>query len=141
MGRNKKSSGFALSQKYGIFFRKQMKKFIVIPFILFLSCSTISIKNTDELDSLVLECDKQLTKVIGKSIPGAVVVFIENGEIYYQKAFGYKDKKSHKEMSAETIFQVASISKTVFALTVIWDISQGRNYHQSNNLYRVVCIL
>jgi len=98
-----------------------MKKYIILSIILvlFLSCTSISIKKTDSLDSIIADCEKQFNKKTGKSIPGAVIVFIENGEIYYQKAFGYKDKNTREAMSIDTIFQVASISKTVFALTVM----------------------
>jgi len=101
-------------------------KFIFIFFIsiLFLSCP-ISVKNTDDLESFIVDCEKQLDKKIGKSIPGAVVVIIENGEIYYKKTFGYKDKKAKEPMSLETIFQVGSISKTAFALTVMKLVQEG----------------
>ena len=98
--------------------KKSTFLYILVLFLI-CSCSTISIKNTNELDPLITECDEQLTGKIGKTIPGAVVVFIENNEIYFQKAYGYKDKKNHDEMSVDTIFQVGSISKPVFAIAVM----------------------
>jgi CubicO group peptidase (beta-lactamase class C family) len=104
-----------------------MKKFVFISLIiaLFLSCSIISIKSTSELESIIMELDKQLTEKVGKNIPGAVIVLIENGEIYYQKAFGYKDKNTYEAMSIDTIFQVASISKPVFAIAVMKLMQEG----------------
>jgi CubicO group peptidase (beta-lactamase class C family) len=103
--------------------KKNMKKYLLLSFalVLLLSCSgsIISVNNTIDLDSIIVECEKQLIEKVGKTIPGAVIVFIGNGEIYYQKAFGYKDKKLQEAMSLDTIFQVASISKPVFAITVM----------------------
>jgi len=96
-----------------------MKKYTILSLVLFLSCTAVSIKKSNDLDTIILESDKQLTEKVGNTIPGAVIVFIEDGEIYYQNAYGFKDKNAHEAMSVDTIFQVASISKTVFAITVM----------------------
>lgn len=102
--------------------RKSILIFMVL--VLFLSCS-ISIKNTDVLDSIIIECDKQLTEKVGGTIPGAVIALIEDGEIYYLKAYGFKNRKTKETMSVDTIFQVASISKTAFAITVMKLVQDG----------------
>jgi len=104
---------------------KKIVPLLLFAIMLFISCSDLSIKGSRDLDSLITECDKQLTEKVGKTIPGAVIVFIENGEIYYQKAYGVKNKNTHEAISVDTIFQVASISKTVFAITVLKLMQEG----------------
>jgi CubicO group peptidase (beta-lactamase class C family) len=87
--------------------------------ILFLSCSIISIKETNSLESIIFQLDEQFNNKAGEKIPGAVIVFIKDGNIFYQQAFGYKDKENEVIMTLDTIFQVASISKSICALGVM----------------------
>lgn len=48
-------------------------------------------------------------------VPGAVVVQIERGQVVSVEPFGYADLESRTPMSAETVFQVGSVSKSVAA--------------------------
>lgn len=104
-----------------------MKVMVFLSFVLlFQSCVTISIKSANELDSIVAEIDGQLSEKTDKNIPGVVIALIENGEVYYQKAFGFKNRKTQEVMSVDTVFQVASISKSVFALAIMKLMEEGQ---------------
>ena len=98
-----------------------MKHFIIFisTIILLQSCSIISIKETSSLDSIIAKLDVKFEEKVKKNIPGAVVIFVKNGEIYYQQAFGYKDKENNVIMTNDSIFQVASISKSFCAFGVM----------------------
>jgi len=87
--------------------------------LLFLSCSIISVKDTNTLDSIISQLDEKFNKSVEKKIPGAVIVFIKDGEIYYRHSFGYKDKENKIVMTENSIFQVASISKPFCAFAVM----------------------
>lgn len=56
-------------------------------------------------------------------IPGAAVLIIKNGEIVYNKAFGYADVETKKTMQTDNIFRIASQSKAITSLAamMLWE--------------------
>jgi CubicO group peptidase (beta-lactamase class C family) len=106
-------------QKYkiGIFF---------IMVLLLQSCASLSISQFNSLDAIIAVCDTQLQKIVSSKVPGAVVVFIKDGKIYYEKAFGYKNVKNQKIMTTNTIFQAASISKSITAFGIMKLVEDGK---------------
>ena len=67
-------------------------------------------------DSLYLEIQKlgaELTK--NNNVPGLAVACIQNGKIAWIQCIGYADVASKKPVTAETIFNIGSISKVVSA--------------------------
>ncbi len=62
--------------------------------------------------------------VANGEIPGAVVVIARNGELIYDKSFGFADKPANVPMTNDTVFALASMSKpitTVAAMTLVED--------------------
>lgn len=54
------------------------------------------------------------------NIPGAVVLVGHNGKVVYRKAFGYRSLEPRRErMTAETIFDMASLTKVVATTTCV----------------------
>ncbi len=45
--------------------------------------------------------------------PGAIIAFIQNGKIVYQKPFGITSKKTKVPINTETLFLTASVTKTI----------------------------
>lgn len=58
-------------------------------------------------------------------VPGLSCAIINDGQIVYRRAFGYKDKAAGTENDEETIFAAASFSKTVFAYLVVLLVEDG----------------
>lgn len=56
-------------------------------------------------------------------IPGASALIIRNGEVVYNKAFGYADIEAQRKMRTDHIFRIASQSKAVTSLAVmmLWE--------------------
>lgn len=56
-------------------------------------------------------------------IPGATALIIKNGEVVYNKAFGYADVEAKKKMQTDDIFRIASQSKAITSLAVmmLWE--------------------
>lgn len=59
-------------------------------------------------------------------VPGAAIAIIHQGQIKWAEGFGYADVKQKIEVDENTIFQVASNSKSVAALGIMKLIEQGR---------------
>lgn len=71
---------------------------------------------------------KRIDVVINKHIeashiPGATALIIKNGAIVYNKAFGYADLETKKNMQTDNIFRIASQSKAItsLAVMVLWE--------------------
>jgi CubicO group peptidase (beta-lactamase class C family) len=80
---------------------------------------------TNSLEDIILQLNEQFNKKVGEKIPGAVILFIRDGEIYYTQAFGYKDLANREIMTADSIFQVASLSKSICALGTMKLVEDG----------------
>jgi len=68
--------------------------------------------------------DSLITRHINaQHIPGATALIIRNGQIVYNKAFGYADAAAKKPMQANSIFRIASQSKAITSLAVmiLWE--------------------
>lgn len=48
-------------------------------------------------------------------VPGVSIAVIKNGRIAWRRGFGFKDNTSRAPVDDDTVFQAASVSKTVFA--------------------------
>lgn len=68
------------------------------------------------------------------SIPGAAVAVIHDGNVIWMRGFGFADLDSRRPVTADTLFNVGSISKTVTAWGVLhlagqrqWDLDRPIN--------------
>lgn len=52
-------------------------------------------------------------------VPGLVVALAENGEVTYQKGFGVRNLSSGEAVDSQTIFGIASITKSFTALAIM----------------------
>ena len=92
---------------------------------MFQSCAFGRVQEPVSLQDIIYSLDEQFDIEIGNTIPGAVILFIRDGEIYYKSAFGYKDLENNARMTTDTVFRVASISKTVAALRAMRLVEDG----------------
>jgi len=76
--------------------------------------------NSERLEKI----DAVINKHIAAShISGATALILKNGEIVYNKAFGYADLEAKKTMQTDDIFRIASQSKAITSLAVmmLWE--------------------
>ena len=59
------------------------------------------------------------------NVPGVSIAFFGEGRILWTRTFGFADVASKKPVSAETLFQAASISKPVSALAALRLVQDG----------------
>ena len=82
------------------------------------------IKRTSKYKDIAFRLDTLFAKMSASGFNGAVIV-AKDGEIIYQKAFGYADKKNNIPVSDTTSFQLASVSKVITATAVMTLIERG----------------
>ncbi|MBR4068015.1 MAG: serine hydrolase [Clostridia bacterium] len=72
------------------------------------------------------EIDAAFDKIFSRyETTGGVVVVARDGEIVYQRNYGYAHKKSGEPVTDETYFRIASVSKLVSAIHVMQLVEQG----------------
>jgi CubicO group peptidase (beta-lactamase class C family) len=95
----------------------------VVPFLL--SRSTLS--DTGALDGLIYELDTKSDRLLARyAVPGVAISVIENGEVRWIGTFGYADLEQKAAVSEQTVFQVASVSKSVAAVGAMKLVEEGR---------------
>jgi uncharacterized protein YbbC (DUF1343 family)/CubicO group peptidase (beta-lactamase class C family) len=78
-----------------------------------------STPNLTVLDSIVLDA------IHDHQIPGAVLLVGHNGQVIYRKAFGNRALEPRREpMTADTIFDIASLTKVVATTTAVMQLVQ-----------------
>lgn len=80
------------------------------------SCSTFPTEQTDQAINEVLEEFKAV---------GASVAVVKDGEIVYNKSFGYKDWENKTPLSNDDLMRIASISKSFTATSLLQLVDQG----------------
>ena len=104
---------------------KKIITFFIFAAVLVQFQACTAVQRTVELRDIISSLDKQFDEEIGNTIPGAVILFIRDGEVYYKNAFGYKDLESRTRMTTDTVFRVASVSKTIAAFRVMRLVEDG----------------
>jgi CubicO group peptidase (beta-lactamase class C family) len=69
------------------------------------------------------------------NVPGVSIAFFENGQIAWTRSYGFADVATGRRVTAETLFQSASISKPAAALAVLRLVQEGKlNLDEDVNL-------
>ena len=61
-----------------------------------------------------------------EQIPGVAVALSQNGKTIYKKGFGKRDLETNEPVTPETIFGVASITKSFTALAIMKLAEEGK---------------
>ncbi|MCR8979350.1 serine hydrolase [Brevibacillus laterosporus] len=95
-----------------------------------LSTSTTDIQmtkapnNAKEVESFA---DPLFTEKMKKyNVNGSSFVVVHDGKVVVNKGYGYADKEKKIPVNKETVFQIASVSKTFTALAVMQQVDKGK---------------
>jgi CubicO group peptidase (beta-lactamase class C family) len=70
--------------------------------------------------ALISEVEKRIPKVMKEAvIPGVSIALVRGGKVLWTRGFGVKDSASKEPVDDDTLFEAASVSKTVFAYAVM----------------------
>ncbi|HEY4553401.1 MAG TPA: serine hydrolase domain-containing protein [Bacillaceae bacterium] len=61
-----------------------------------------------------------------EEIPGAAVAIAENGSVIYSRGFGLRDLETRDPVTPETIFGIASVTKSFTALAIMKPAEEGK---------------
>ncbi|MFY7908847.1 MAG: serine hydrolase domain-containing protein [Emticicia sp.] len=122
-----------------------MKKLIITAFVgLFLftakaqtqltssvSSKPLTVASSPESVGISSERLKRIDNVLNQlveqnKLPGMVALFTKNGQIVYQKAFGYSDFQTKKPMKTDDIFRIASMTKAITSTAVMMLYEEGK---------------
>lgn len=71
-------------------------------------------------NTLVADLENHIPKLIEAAVvPGASIAVIKDGKLLWRRGFGVKDNASKAPVDNDTVFEAASVSKTVFAYAVM----------------------
>ena len=109
----------------------QPMKSIFLPglaLLLSLTSTTLAQENQEQsTEQFVSEIDNKIPQLLHDfSVPGAAIAIIENGEIVFQKGYGFSDIKKELKVDTKTGFNIGSISKTVAAWGVMKLVHEGK---------------
>jgi CubicO group peptidase (beta-lactamase class C family) len=77
-------------------------------------------------DSLPAYYDERLPELLERyDVPGATVALVEDGDVTWTAAFGEADREDEQPMATDTVFRVASITKSVTAWGVMKLVERG----------------
>ncbi len=81
----------------------------------------------DSVNRAVEKLDDLVADVMKKTeVPGVAVAVVHGGKVVYAKGFGVRDTtKPDEKVDADTVFQVASVSKSVSATVVASQVTKG----------------
>ena len=100
----------------------KIKIIIIAGFLIFLNSNNVigtsqkisySIENIDDIDDLILN-EMQM-----KHIPGLSAAIVINDTVLWQNAYGYGNIEEDKHVDNDTLFKIASVSKTITATTLM----------------------
>jgi len=74
------------------------------------------------LDRITALMRKQVDEQL---LAGAVALVARNGKVVYLESVGLRDKERHAEMSPDTIFRIASMSKPITSVAVMMLYEEG----------------
>jgi len=85
--------------------------------------STQSVNTTpvpsEQIDAAVARLDQVAGEVMQRTkIPGMAVAVVKNGQVVYAKGFGVRRVDAQDRVDADTVFQLASISKSIAGTVV-----------------------
>lgn len=71
-------------------------------------------------DPAVADLERLIPGLMGRfNIPGVSVAIVKDAKLHWRKGFGFKSRTSKAPVDHDTVFEAASISKTVFAYAVM----------------------
>jgi CubicO group peptidase (beta-lactamase class C family) len=76
--------------------------------------------DTKDLDAFVEQ------RLAAASIPGVSVALVKGGKVVAARAYGLADRETNRPMQADTILEVASISKTVTGVALLQLVAAGK---------------
>lgn len=96
-----------------------MKQSLLLVFVLQLLLCSCNQGSNGEKNLKASQLDSLFESVFKKDEPGGAILIAKEGRIIYQKGFGLADINTKEAITAQTLFNVGSISKTFVAFGIL----------------------
>lgn len=96
-----------------------MPRFLFCMLFLFFNAATV-FSQAEKAEAAIMELMKK------RNVAGLSVAVVKNNQLVYTKAFGLKDIESNAPMTTETVFRIASISKSFSATSIMQLVEAGK---------------
>lgn len=81
----------------------------------------------DQSDAGISQLDRMMVQFISENqVPGAAMAITKAGKLVYARGFGFADKRKQTRISPQSLFRIASISKTITAAAVLQLVEKKR---------------
>jgi CubicO group peptidase (beta-lactamase class C family) len=77
-------------------------------------------KDRTPWETLLAELEKQIPELMAEAkTPGLSIAIVRDAKLFWRRGFGVRDSASKEPVDHDTVFEAASVSKTVFAYAVM----------------------
>ncbi len=100
---------------------------LILLFVFLVSFKLSAQENSKSTEQFLGEIDEKIPQLLHDFlIPGAAIAIIEDGEIVFQKSYGFANIEKEIKITEKTGFNIGSISKTVAAWGVMKLVHEGK---------------
>lgn len=79
-----------------------------------------------QIDQAISELDGMATDIMARTgVPGMAIAVVHGGKVVYAKGFGVREAGNPAKVDADTVFQLASVSKSIGATVVAQQVGTG----------------
>jgi CubicO group peptidase (beta-lactamase class C family) len=94
--------------------------------IIFLSFFSQSCAKKPSEETLATTLEREIPRLMeAANIPGLSMAVVQDGQIYWKKAFGVKSRNTDEPVDEDTMFEAASLTKTVTAYAAMRLVERG----------------
>jgi CubicO group peptidase (beta-lactamase class C family) len=94
--------------------------------VFFLTLFTFLFLSHCKQQNLGTALEKEIPRLMEKAdIPGLSMAVIQNGEIFWSGAFGVRSRETNEALDKNTIFEAASLTKTITAVAALKLVERG----------------
>ena len=103
-----------------------------VPFLSFGACGRRDVPSSESTrggrwQSLIAYLEKEIPPLLQRApmTPGVSIALVSDAKLLWSRGFGVKDRTSNAPVDDDTVFEFASVSKTVFAYAVMKACEKG----------------
>src|SRR5262245_14244323 len=79
-----------------------------------------SSKGAEPWNTLIADLEQQIPRLMTKAnVPGLAIAIVKDGQLFWRRGFGVKDRRTNQPVDNDTVFEAASTSKPVFSYAVM----------------------
>ena len=111
---------------------KKARVFSFVGFLVLFHCSAprpsgVPISSTNLTEALTEKIEPLIEQTMKSyDVPGLALAVAKDGKIVYAKGFGVKDLRSREPITPDSLFHMASVSKTFVATAIVQLLEQGK---------------